>query len=335
MKIAVVIANNNVFPVAPKKDIGFGYGGYSRFYEGLAYGMNELGGEHELWIVGPMETKRGVFAKNVVKLSSKIRCSKESYLTEMSLAINRFNPDRVIIQNPSLIRSGVVNNFKHVCRVAGYLYHGFINDDKVNYVVNSNWLNVHYNKSFPVIYQTCCPTDVEYCDSKEDYWLFVSNLSRGFKEKGLDFACRFAAKRNIRLLVAGPVGGDTRSLIKMRSLTNDCVSYVGPIVGGVKKDFIKKAKGIFYPIDKSCKESGSTIVVEAAFCGTPVVTTNVGCMPEYVNNGVTGFVCNNPADFKVACNDISNISHLDCLEWAKKNFAQEKIAKQYLEELGV
>lgn len=333
MRIAALIANNNVFPVAPKSDYGFGYGGYSRFYEGLAYGIKEIDKDITLFIVGPFETNPGEFAKNVVKLKSRVRGNRGCYLDEAVRTIRKLNPDFVIIQNPALVRREITNDFNHVCRVAGYLYQNFILD-KVNYVVNSDWGNIHYKKSWPVVYQTCCPTDVEYCEDKEDYWLFVSNLSRGFKEKGLEFACRFARSNNMNLVVAGPVGENSDSLRKIRSFECENVKYVGPIVGNNKKNLIKKAKAVFYPIDKKCKEMGSTFVTEAAFCGTPFVTTNVGCMPEYVKHGVSGFVCNSNSDFEKACNKIESINPKECLQWANEKFNHVKIANGYLDIMG-
>ena len=325
MKIAVVIGNASVFPSHPEGHKLRSYGGFSRFYEGLAYGFPP---EVEFYMIG-VDVSPGNFVKNVIPVKCSPKASRKIYLNRALRVLRELKPDFVIIQNPTLVLDEVASEFRHVCRVGGYMYQGHLKHH-INYVTISNWGNIHYGMKWPVIYQTCSPLDVEYQEEKEDYLLFVSNLTRAFGEKGLEYACKFADEQKIKLIVAGPVGDKPKLLNRMKSLESEFVKYIGPISGQKKVDMISRARSIFYPIDKSCKEMGGTIIVEASFCGTPVIATNTGSIPEYINHGVSGFVCNNDKDYIRAVKNIDSISPKDCLDWAKKKFDQKLIASQYL-----
>jgi len=324
MKIAAVIDNSSVFPIYPEGHKFRSYGGFSRFYEGLVYGFLP---EVEFYMIG-VNVSLGNFVKNVIPVRCSPKAAKEVYLKEVLSILRKLKPDFVISQNPKLVLDKIASDFKHICRVGGYKYQGWFKSH-INYITISNWGNIHYKKKWPVIYQTCSPSDVLYQEKKEDYFLFVSNLTRAFGEKGLQYACKFADKQKIKLLIAGPVGSNLKSLNKMKSLESSFVKYIGSISGQKKVNMISRAKSIFYPIDKKCKEMGGTIIVEASFCGTPVISTNTGSIPEYINHGVSGFVCNNENDFINAIKNINKISPKDCLEWAKKKFDQKLIASQY------
>lgn len=305
-----------------------GYGGRGRFVDGLAYGLRQLPERHELFTVAIKGSTASSYVdrKHVISLN----CGRHSraFFREAHAALKRLKPDFVIAQHPYALDGAIVRDFNHVCRVIGYkkrlkgIHH---------FVTNSHFGTEWYgHPEWPVIYQTCDPDELEFSDEKDDYLLFMSNLTRGFKEKGLEAACRHANTLKVKLLVAGPPGGKAaESRRRMEGLIGKYVEYIGPVFGGEKKKILSRARALLYPIEEWCKEMGNTTVTEAAFCGTPVITRPEGCMPEYVCDGVTGFLCRTDDEYVRAIDRVDEIDPHACLAWARKNFDHVKLAGQY------
>jgi len=73
------------------------------------------------------------------------------------------------------------------------------------------------------------------------------------------------------------------------------------------------------------------VSIEAAFSGTPVITTDHGCFAENVVHGKTGYRCRTLEQFAWAAKNIHKIKPKDCREFAMKNFTLERVAKMYNE----
>jgi glycosyltransferase involved in cell wall biosynthesis len=122
----------------------------------------------------------------------------------------------------------------------------------------------------------------------DDYILYVGNLK---KEKGVielikGFAAISKKYPTLKLLYAGP--GNLRS-----ELTNQAkdlaISDKVVLLGGVDHNqlpkLISQARILALP---SYNEGVPNVVLEAMACGTPVLVTNVGGIPEVVNEEVCG-----------------------------------------------
>ena len=60
------------------------------------------------------------------------------------------------------------------------------------------------------------------------------------------------------------------------------------------------------------EEPFGLVMVEAMACGTPVVALRRGAVPEVVADGVTGIVCNDPADLPAAIGRAGELRPADC-----------------------
>ncbi|MBR4996589.1 MAG: glycosyltransferase family 4 protein [Bacteroidaceae bacterium] len=124
--------------------------------------------------------------------------------------------------------------------------------------------------------------------------LFLSNLieSKGIyvlleacrmlKEEGIVFQCDYVGGES--KLISGEA---FRSAIAERGLT-DCVTYHGPQYGAAKDRFFREADIFVQPTSDDCFP---LTLVEAMQYRLPIVSTDVGAIPDIVTDGVNGFVC--------------------------------------------
>jgi len=135
--------------------------------------------------------------------------------------------------------------------------------------------------------------DFDNTQKKEDYMLY---LGRIIPMKGIHIAIELAKATGHKLLVAGQGELDVIDEYKQY------IEPVGYADLNKRKELMAKAKLFLYPTMYLEPFGGAT--VEANLSGTPVLTTNFGCFPETIQNGVNGYRCNTFKDFVNRANDI-------------------------------
>ena len=131
-------------------------------------------------------------------------------------------------------------------------------------------------------------------DGEAPRLLFLSNLiespgiyvlleeCRMLKEEGIVFQCDYVGGES--KLISGE---SFRNAIAERGLT-DCVTYHGPQYGAAKDRFFRGADIFVQPTFDDCFP---LTLVEAMQYRLPIVSTDVGAIPDIVTDGVNGFVC--------------------------------------------
>lgn len=127
---------------------------------------------------------------------------------------------------------------------------------------------------------------------------YILSLRRLVPSKGIDFLIRAFAELvkdypDLALVVAGD--GPERE--KLESLAKDLniasqVRFLGTVTF---QEGIALLKSAFCTVVPSLSEGGGLVNIEAQASGCPVVATNVGGIPEYVEDGTSGLLCK-PAD---------------------------------------
>ena len=72
-------------------------------------------------------------------------------------------------------------------------------------------------------------------------------------------------------------------------------------------------------------------VVEALACGTPVIASNRGSMPELIDHGVTGFLVDSMDDAVEAIGRIGEIDRAACRAALAARFSVDRMADRYLD----
>jgi glycosyltransferase involved in cell wall biosynthesis len=165
------------------------------------------------------------------------------------------------------------------------------------------------------------PQDFEFNDKPQDYFLFVGRI---MTSKGIGIAVDVSKRLGMKLKVAGQ--GDLAATIGKIPDNVEIVGYVEP---KERCELMKNAKLLFAPTHYN--EPFGGVMVEALFCGTPVITTDWGGFAENNLHGVTGYRCRTMEQFVWAAKNIDKISRKACHDWAMKNFSLERVSLMYEE----
>jgi glycosyltransferase involved in cell wall biosynthesis len=175
-----------------------------------------------------------------------------------------------------------------------------------------------------VVYNGIDPGEFIYRERKDDYFLFLSKVSR--PAKGVDIALRLAREMGFRLVVAG---GSRLALYKAGGFWNSVlgdVHFCGMVTGQRKADLLAGARALIFPI--RWEEPFGLVVTEALVSGTPVITTPRGSMPELVTPDV-GFLCGSYEELKAAIRRVENIDPAACRQRVMEHFTSAMCARNY------
>ncbi len=161
----------------------------------------------------------------------------------------------------------------------------------------------------------------------EDYLLFFGRIH---PEKGVYESIQIGKKSKRKLIISGLIQDQEYFDLKVKPFIDDNdIVYVGNSGPDERNKLLGGAFALLHPI--SFEEPFGLSVVEAMFCGTPVIAFNRGAMPELILDGKTGFLVNTIEEALEAVNNIKMINRKYCREWAISKFSRQKMIEGYLE----
>ncbi|MBX7221291.1 MAG: glycosyltransferase [Blastocatellia bacterium] len=157
-------------------------------------------------------------------------------------------------------------------------------------------------------------------------------LSRVERIKGAHTAIAAALKTNRRLMIAGNHAneGDEFRYWKEKvepHLGKNGIEYVGPVNDGQKDELLGKALGMVVPIEWD--EPFGIVFAEALACGTPVISSPRGALPEIVTHGETGFLCRTLDEICQGVESLSGLHRGACRQRAELCFSAPVVVNQY------
>jgi glycosyltransferase involved in cell wall biosynthesis len=120
------------------------------------------------------------------------------------------------------------------------------------------------------------------------YFAFTGRIS---PEKRPDLAIEIARRVGIELRIAAKVDSADRDYFeqKIRPLLGQPgITFIGEICDRRKPEFLGNALALLFPID--WPEPFGLVMIEAMSCGTPVIATRRGSVPEVIDHGLSGFI---------------------------------------------
>ncbi len=148
--------------------------------------------------------------------------------------------------------------------------------------------------------------------------------------KGTHRAVEVARRTGRALIIAGNVPDDEIDYFRREvrpHLDGEQMRHVGPVDDDEKNDLMGRAAAFLMPIE--WEEPFGIVMAEAMACGTPVIGTRRGSIPEVVTDGETGFVCDDVDEMVEAVGRIGTLSRKACRRRCEAHFSAQAIVDAY------
>lgn len=139
--------------------------------------------------------------------------------------------------------------------------------------------------------------------------------------------------KNIKFLIIGdgPLKNEVENYIKENKLTNTFL--LGWIAHDTIPSYLNKMKLLVLP---SYSEGLPNVMIEAMGCGTPILVSEVGSIPDFIIDSKNGFIMKNNSSECITKNIIRSLEHpqlekitINALNFAKKEFRKENIINKW------
>jgi glycosyltransferase involved in cell wall biosynthesis len=110
-------------------------------------------------------------------------------------------------------------------------------------------------------------------------------------------------------------------------LGRDGISYVGPLDDRGKSDLLGGAAALLVPIE--WEEPFGLVFAEALACGTPVISSPRGALPEIITSGREGFLCRDEDELVAAIGRLPEINRAACRQKAESCFSSTLMYRRY------
>ena len=160
---------------------------------------------------------------------------------------------------------------------------------------------------------------------------YLAFLGRIASEKRPDHAIEIAKRVGIPLRIAAKVDPADREYFHSEIeplLSDPLIEYLGEITDAEKDEFLGNATALICPYD--WPEPFGLVLIEALACGTPVLAYRRGSIPELIEDGVTGFVCEGLDEMTAAIRRIPEIDRGRCRSTYEQRFTVERMAQDYV-----
>ncbi|MBL1075253.1 glycosyltransferase family 4 protein [Nocardia sp. 2] len=144
--------------------------------------------------------------------------------------------------------------------------------------------------------------DWPFQPEKRDYALF---LGRFTETKAPHLALEAAHAADLPLILAGKCAEPPEVKYfdsAVRPLLTERDTMFGMADAAAKRELLSRARCLLFPV--RWEEPFGMVMIEAMVCGTPVVALRGGAVAEVIVDGVTGRICDDPAELPAAIKEV-------------------------------
>jgi len=165
-----------------------------------------------------------------------------------------------------------------------------------------------------------------YDFQKENHFIHISKIAR---YKGQHLAILAAVKSRSRLAVAGNVEDKLYYRGVIRPLTflfPKYAGYIGELHG--TNDQLRRARALVQT--PRWFDAFPLVILESFASGTPVIALGEGGIPEQIDGGINGYLCQTVDDLAHAMENIGRIKPQTCRQYAEERYRAERMAADYV-----
>jgi glycosyltransferase involved in cell wall biosynthesis len=161
-----------------------------------------------------------------------------------------------------------------------------------------------------------------------DYLLFVGRMTA---DKGCHRAIAVATELGLPLKMAGKCREAAekeyfRELVEPH--LNDRIQYLGEVTHGEKVELMQDARATLFPIE--WEEPFGLVMIESMACGTPVIATRWGAVPEVIDDGRSGIIVDNYREMPGALERADALDPLELRHYVEEEFSPERMVRDYV-----
>jgi glycosyltransferase involved in cell wall biosynthesis len=161
-----------------------------------------------------------------------------------------------------------------------------------------------------------------------DYLLFLGRMN---PEKGAHRAVAVAMESGLPLKLAGKKR-EPREDEYFRQFVephlHDGIEYLGEVSHGEKVELLQNARATLFPIE--WEEPFGLVMIESMACGTPVIATRWGAVPEVIEHGRSGIIVDDYRIIPAALDEADKLDPFELRRAAEERFASERMVADYL-----
>jgi glycosyltransferase involved in cell wall biosynthesis len=172
--------------------------------------------------------------------------------------------------------------------------------------------------------------DLEAAPFRETPGEYLAFLGRMSTEKGPADAIHIARRAGIPLLIGAKCREPAERSYFERFVEPELgpdVIWMGELDTTAKYRLLSCARALLFPI--AWPEPFGMVMIEAMACGTPVLATARGSVPEVVADGLTGFVRDTADELVPAVGRLDEIDRAACRQWVAERFSAAAMTTSY------
>jgi glycosyltransferase involved in cell wall biosynthesis len=162
-----------------------------------------------------------------------------------------------------------------------------------------------------------------------DYLLFLGRFS---PDKGAHRAVAVAMELDMPLKLAGknrePKERQYFAEFIEPHLGHGGIEYLGEVTHGEKVELLQNARATLFPIE--WEEPFGLVMIESMACGTPVIATRYGAVPEVIEHGRSGIIVDNYRQMGDALEQADALDPFECRRYVEELFAPERMVGDYV-----
>jgi glycosyltransferase involved in cell wall biosynthesis len=196
-----------------------------------------------------------------------------------------------------------------------------VSDAQRDPLPHQNWVGT--------VYHGLPNRELQFSPGKGKYLAFLGRIS---PEKRVDRAIAIAKACGWPLKIAAKVDPADQVYFERQIqplLDHPLIEYCGEITESQKGPFLAGAVALLFPID--WPEPFGLVMIESLACGTPVVAIRGGSVPEILEDGVTGFICDDLDQAIDATRRVHTLDRRTCRRVFERRFTATRMAEEYIQ----